>query len=506
MSVGVSAASVGRALGDTPGRRALIVDLNNFATFPTLAVGLLVAGLRGAGFKVSVLSPLDHGVPAAEREHAETFRDHLARRVHLSSWGPLAPARDAAREVRDWWNNRPDRRVLREVERALAAHPDVLLLSAYLQHHATAAEIGRLAQRARVPLLVGGPMFTQPEAADSWLRIPGLTALVSAEADLSIGALASAACGGGDLLAFPGVTLPDGRGSSAPRPLRDLDATPTPDFTDFPWARYRVRIVPLMATRGCQWGNCTFCSDVVSASGRSYRNRSADHVLAEMREQSQRHHTKNFLFLDLKLNSNPELFRAIVGNVQSQIEGARWISTVHVDDRRDNGLSRPDLQAAYAAGMRRISFGLETGSQRLLDAMRKGSHVERNAEFIRDAREAGLSVRCTMFRGFPGETAHDLELTADFLERHAPNIDRIRFNEFSAPMGTPIYRELMSEPPRFADLRVTGLDPARARARYVTPRGRDAAYRKAMSRVLRAVHEVNRRPIRSDTPEFDGLM
>ena len=70
--------------------------------------------------------------------------------------------------------------------------------------------------------------------------------------DLSIGDLVSAVAERRDLLQFPGIVLPDGRAAPPAPPLRGLDATPVPDFTDFPWDRYRVRIVPLMTGRGCQ--------------------------------------------------------------------------------------------------------------------------------------------------------------------------------------------------------------------------------------------------------------
>src|SRR4051812_37334849 len=102
-----------------PSARVLVVDLNNFSSFPTLAVGLLVASLRNAGCEVRLISPLAHDVEATERERAETIADHWARRVHLSTWPLFRSARDAARAVRSWWKDRPHPRVLRETARAL---------------------------------------------------------------------------------------------------------------------------------------------------------------------------------------------------------------------------------------------------------------------------------------------------------------------------------------------------------------------------------------------------
>lgn len=495
-----------RPVRTTVGVRVLIVDLNNFASFPTLAVGLLVGSLRDAGHSVEVLCPLAYDVPAALRERRETFRDHLARRIHLSTWAPFRAVRDAARVARAWWTGRPHSVVLREVARALEQKPDVLLLSAYLQHYASVVEIGRRAARAGVPLVLGGPMFNVGGIAEAWRAVPGLTALVGGEVDLCLPDLVSTAAAGGDLLRFPGVALPDGRCSRPAPPLRPLDACPLPDFSDFPWDRYPFRIIPIMTGRGCQWSRCRFCSDVVSASGRTYRSRSLGSVLAEMDEQARRYGTGNFLFLDLKLNSNPGLFRGLIEEIPRTVPGAQWVGTVHVDRRADNGLSRGELRAAAAAGMRRISFGLESGSQRLLDAMDKGSSVEANSAFIRDAWEAGLSVRCTLFKGYPGETADDLEQTAEFLERHAPYLDRVRFNEFAILEDTPVYDEVKASATALEELTLGPEDRRNGRTRADHRAAGSPAYRRAKARALAVVHAINRREVRRAARAFDGLM
>ncbi len=395
----------------TERERVLIIDLNNFSTFPTLAIGILVASLRNVGFEVELISPLAHDIVAASREHPETWRDHLARRIHLSTSPSFRRVRDRLRRLREQWRQRKHQKVVSTAQDAIASKPDIVLLSAYLEHFDSVRALGELCRAAGIPLLLGGPVFNYPETADFWRSIPGLTAIVGAEVDLTLPEIVSSAISGGDLLQFSGVTLPDGRTGSPAMPLRNLNSSPVPDFTDFPWDRYPVRVVPLMASRGCQWDRCTFCSDIISVSGRTFRTRSAESVMHEVREQAKRHATGNFLFLDLKLNSNPALLRGIVENMQRSVPGAQWIGTVHVDTRKDNGLSRGELREAVRAGMRRVSFGLETGSQRLLDAMDKGSTVEGNAEFLRDAHDAGLSVRCTMFKGYPGETSEDLEAT-----------------------------------------------------------------------------------------------
>lgn len=383
--------------------------------------------------------------------------------------------------------------------------PDVILLSAYLMHYQVVKEIAALAEQKGIPLLVGGPMFNIEATAQDWRSLKGVTAFVGAEADLSIAKLAEATVAGDDLLAFPGVTLPDSRRSARAHPLRPLDSTPFADFSDFPWERYPVRIVPIMTGRGCQWAKCAFCSDVVSANGLTYRSRSVGHVLSEMEEQGRRYATRNFLFLDLKLNSRPDMLRRIAEELPSRVPGAEWIGTVHVDTRNDNGLSRKDLRRAVLGGMRRVSFGLETGSQRLLDAMNKGSTVEGNAEFIRNAHDAGLSLRCTMFAGYPGETEQDMADTAAFLEEHEHRLDRVRFNAFSLLDETPIFKKMAEQ--SGADI-LTALkpNPRRARMEYRNPAVETKAYRNHKRRALAAVYRINKRTVRSSARQFDGLM
>ena len=485
--------------------RVLLVDLNRFASFPTLAVGILAAALRARGFSVKVICPLALDLPAAAREGQERLWDHLHRRVRLSDYRSVRWLRDLVREPGDWIAQRPRSAVLREIETALSSGADAILLSAYLDHFHTVRGIGQLAERKGVPVLLGGPMFNLNGVAETWRNLPGVAAIAGGEVEPYLADLVEAVCGGNDLTRFPGLMLPDGSRTEVAQPLRALDDSHFPDFDDFPWDRYPNRIVPVLAGRGCQWDKCTFCSDVISASGRTFRTRSLQSVLVEMQVQAERYGSKDFMFLDLKLNSHPAMMRGIARELRRYVRGAQWVGTVHVDQRRDNGLSRQDLFAATSGGMRRISFGLESGSQRLLDAMRKGCSVERNEAFLRNAHDAGLSVRCTMFKGYPGESAADMEATADFLERNAAFIDRIRFNDFSVPLDTPIHRALMEKTGDAEVLRLTGLDPKRAKARYDRRRV-DRAYRRAKARALSVVYQINRQPLREMARQFDGLM
>lgn len=229
-------------ISHSAGYNSLVVDLNNFASFPTLAVGILVAALRNAGHRVDLLVPLAYDVPASAREKPDRMHHHWMRKVHLSTAPGTRMIRDGLRAAYYWRQRRAHPVVIREVTRALDKKPDVLLLSAYLQHYPTVVAICRIARARGIPVVLGGPAFNLRRTVDAWRSISGLTAIYGGEADIVMPDLVNAVVEGRDLLAFPGIVLPDGRGDAAAPPLRDLDQSPVPDFFDFPWDRYPVRI------------------------------------------------------------------------------------------------------------------------------------------------------------------------------------------------------------------------------------------------------------------------
>ena len=491
--------------------KVLIVDLNNYARHPTLAIGYLVAPLRSAGFEVELLSPLAHGESGVMREHQESAIDHLKRRLYMAPPAPLWHHQDWLFDHYTAWNQRLTRasRALLEtrIERSGA---QVILLSAYLTHRPRVEFIAKLAARSRVPVPLGGPAFNMPGVAENWAQVPGISAVFAGEAEFVIVDLVDALMHGRPVHDHQGVAVHRAAATTnctrAAEPLTRLDALPVPDFSDFPWARYPHRIVPLMATRGCAWGLCTFCSDVITASGRGFRSRSVEHVLHEVEEQSKRCATRDFIFLDIKLNSDVALWRGIIDGIQEHVPGARWIGTVHVNSAGENGLDHDTLARAHASGMTRVSFGLESGSQQVLRRMAKGCKVERNESFIRDASNAGISVRASMILGYPGEAATDVDLSTRFLERNAEHLDRINLSRFKAIAGTRFEKLYKRRPERFDDIRIFKWDGDFTRGFYVPGQTRDRHYRRAVRGLLNAVHAINRRPLRNNLTQFDGLM
>jgi anaerobic magnesium-protoporphyrin IX monomethyl ester cyclase len=486
--------------------RALVVDLNNFARYPTLAVGYLVASLTRGGYDVELLSPFATRLPTMP-ERRETWWDHAQRRVFFATHPAVLPFHDVLARRRRSWVTRADSKLMREASHAMDEfRPDVLLLSAYLDYGAAVRDLAKEARARHVPVILGGPAFNMPEVAERWLRIPGVTAIVAAEVDHTLPQLVDTLLGDGDLSTYPGVYLPDGRRGPVAHPLRNLDDLPVPDLSQFPWGLYPNKIIPVMTGRGCSWANCTFCSDVKVVNGLSFRSRPVAAVLDEIQQQSRRYGTADVIFLDIKLNSELEMWRGIIESFQECLPGGRWIGTVHVAGHGENGLTRAELSAAARAGLTRISFGLETGSQRLNNAMAKGTSLERTSQFLVDAHAAGISVRGTAILGYPGETAEDIEETVAFLTSHQRFLDRIRMNRFTPLPGTRFHELYERHPERFEGLTRLSWDFDLRRGSYRYEPAGDRRYRHAKKRLLRAVHEINRRSLRPTAAQFDGLM
>lgn len=488
----------------------LVVDLNNFAHYPTIPVGMLVAALRGAGHAVAVFSPLSAGIEGFARAgRANRFGQIDAMMRFASAMTGSATIRalraKAAGLVRPDGEGVSQRMAQAFRERLRQSRPSVVLVSAYTMYIDAVRLFGEECERLGVPLIVGGSYFNDPTIAGAWLDLPGVSAVVAGEAEPYVSPLVEAAASGEALDGFPGVwTRTSGR-QPAP-PLQDLDRLPFADYSDFPWGTYPRRIVPMITGRGCGWGVCTFCSDVTTVAGRGFRSRSPDHVLGEIEHQAAKHGADIFVMLDLKLNSSLPVWHALIERMPGIVPGGRWTASVHVGLEKENGLSPGELRAARAAGLVRMTTGLELGSQRVLNAMAKGTRLARTSGFIRDAAAAGISLRTTVVVGYPNETAADLRQTAAFLEEHAFGIERVMVNRFSIMPGTPVHDRMREHPGKYPGVELRGFDTRNAVVEHYNKGTRSVDYYRSLWKLLGVSNSINRRPMSREAAVFEGVL
>lgn len=111
-----------------------------------------------------------------------------------------------------------------------------------------------------------------------------------------------------------------------------------------------------------------------------------------------------------------------------------------------------------------------------------------------------------MMLGFPGETAEDIRITVNFMEKHLQYFDRVRLSKFKPIPGTPFDRIYNKAPEKFPYFSKLKWDYQLARGLYQYNPPRAIEYRKAQNRLLEIVHYINKQPLRDNAKEFNGMM
>lgn len=488
--------------------KALIVDLNNFSRYPTLSVGYLTAVLRAQGAEVDVLSPLSfgvHGFPRRVREKPwQRYTNFIKHWSAVTEANTITKLRAKYKKMLQPGNDKDAQVIIDSVCKALESPPDVVLISAYTMYFEICQEIAKLCAAQNIPLMVGGNSFVVEEVAKRWHAVEGITAVYAGEPEPILFEIVQKLVAQEDISDYPGVFNPGKNEGRVAQPLEHLDQVPFPDFSDFPWNSYPNRIVPVMTGRGCEWGLCTFCSDVVTSAGRKYRSRSLENVLQEVAFQREQFNVNLFVFLDLKLNSDLKVWYGLAEQLPKIAPDIKWTASVHVDSRSDNGLSKEALKKAAAAGLARITCGLESGSPKVLSSMVKGVKLKRMAEFIKGAHEAAISVRLTCIIGDPAEQAEDIDLTTEFIREHSQYIERVTLNRFATMPGTPAEAMLKETPNKYPQIKLRDLDVDNA----IIPHHNERFSKKdnliAVYKLLKVVNKINQKPLLERATEFEG--
>jgi anaerobic magnesium-protoporphyrin IX monomethyl ester cyclase len=288
----------------------------------------------------------------------------------------------------------------------------------------TAACIKALRPRAHV--VVGGPHAT-PLAREMLEHYPAIDTICVGESEETFLELAAELEAGRPARGLAGTWYRDGD-AVAPGPkrpaIRDLDALVSPH------EYFATHIV--MTSRGCPW-QCTFCGAETSW-GRGFRAQSVDYVVDALENALARVPVRMLQIKDDTFTTNKkrvvELCRAI------RARGLRFLWSC---DTRVDVLDAELLREMRLAGCERLSLGVESGSQRILDAIDKRITVDEIAHSTEMARAVGIRVRYFMMLGNRGETAETFDETLRFLERSRPH--QFIFSCLSVYPGTVDFRD-----------------------------------------------------------------
>ncbi len=276
----------------------------------------------------------------------------------------------------------------------------------------------------------------------------GATTVISGEGDEALVDLLAARADGGSITGLAGVITRDGDGALVVGPdrpnLKQLDEIPfaARDLVDLDayrsiWNDHHGRFsLNAVTTRGCPY-HCNWCSKPIW--GQRYNARSAENVVAELVHLRDTVGPDHIWYAD-------DIFGLKPGWIQ------RFAELVETNNIRlpFKCLSRPDLlvrkdtaEALGAAGCEEVWIGAESGSQKILDAMEKGTTVAQIVEAADRVHAAGYRIAFFIQFGYPGETLDDIQKTLELIWRAKP--DDIGISVAYPLPGTPFYDRVEAE-------------------------------------------------------------
>ncbi|MEK7172951.1 MAG: radical SAM protein [Patescibacteria group bacterium] len=172
--------------------------------------------------------------------------------------------------------------------------------------------------------------------------------------------------------------------------------------------------VPLKFSRGCP-GSCKFCA--LWWMWKKWRTRSGAHMAEEVINLYKNYGLRSFEFRDdcfgVNKNALNEFCDAVI---KSNIKVA-----FSLQSRVDVLNNKEELVKLKEAGCHSISYGVETGSQKILDEFHKEVNVDGMKATLRLAREVGFKIHALMITGSPFETPETVNETIDFLNEVNPD-------------------------------------------------------------------------------------
>jgi len=190
-------------------------------------------------------------------------------------------------------------------------------------------------------------------------------------------------------------------------------------------------MVTITTSRGCPFP-CTFCVYPQTLMGRGFRVRSVENVVAEMEYIVENFpQAKAVFFEDDTMTVNKNRCKELAERILQKSVKISWTANARV------GLDYETMRAMKKAGCRSFCVGFESGSQKILDNMKKKSKLEEMESFMASARKAGILIHGCFMAGLPGETKETLQETLALAKRLNP--DTVQFYPVMVYPGTEAY-------------------------------------------------------------------
>lgn len=225
--------------------------------------------------------------------------------------------------------------------------------------------------------------------------------------------------------------------------MDNLDVFPFPDrdlfgvsdlillryFSNFP---YQDNGLVVMASRGCIY-NCTFCQPLVKQMfGNNVRYRSVENVICEVKFLIEKYKIKYISFQDDTFTVRKNWVLEFCKKIKEEKINVNWSA-----QSRANTVDEELIKTMKDAGCTCLFFGFESGSQRILDFIKKGIKVEQSISAAKLCKKYGIIMFADYMIGIPTETEEDLKQTYKMIEEIKPEIHSLTY--FTPVPGSYLY-------------------------------------------------------------------
>jgi anaerobic magnesium-protoporphyrin IX monomethyl ester cyclase len=323
------------------------------------------------------------------------------------------------------------------LEEARKTEPDILFMETTTPSiEADYESLVALKQATKAKIFVGGPHATyfhrevleECQAIDIVIRHEFDTKIAGVVGHLD------------DLTSVPGITYRDGDNTidnGDGEMAMDLDQIPFPDRETIPWQWYleawysRKPFMNMMTSRGCPH-HCAFCLWPQTMYGHKQRFRSVDNVISEIHALVEKYGVKELNIDDGTFTTNKARVIEFCQRLREEGFKITWTCNGRVDNLDDEILSE-----MKSSGCKMIRLGVESGSQEVLDSIKKNLTLDQIEKGMKLVKKHGIQALGGFMFGFPYDSRATVEETMRFAKKLSP--DQVQFSINMCYPGTSLY-------------------------------------------------------------------
>ena len=323
----------------------------------------------------------------------------------------------------------------------LANSPSLICISVHDHSYITANKlVNKIREQDKEAVIVFGGPICSPPSLEYYGTNPNVDAYICGEGEVTISRIVEDIQASKKIKLKPGVMMLNGSGKLAYGgypPLADIDSIPYPAFDALPLGKYLDKTrLPILFSRGCSFG-CNFCMDRYFWN--KHRIRSPQNILGEIKKHQDAYGVHVFNANDIILNERAQTLHKIASAFIEDGLHVTWGGMARVMP-----MPEETLRTLKKAGCEYFTIGIESGSQKVLDDMRKGLTVRQAEEFLKKVHAAGIETYSLFMVGYPTEGAWDFAKTLWFIwknKRHISNVMHVGTCEITPETELYLRRE-----------------------------------------------------------------